>query len=139
MISLRQWCNIGSGDVLLIGRTMRIVLDGPRDRGVKPGAHSSRTYITLMILRRSWTNRAQTLVNYHDGKHRVKRIFRTLKPAAIAAVCRAGVEQLKAIGFDPVHEAKRELKSEEINTKRRGHGKTNAMRRLKIFIARHGG
>lgn len=65
---IRDWRdNIRVGDVLLIGRKHRIV------RAVSYSRHGCLKAVSLVILRRSWTNRPYTTIGRADLKTRNAR------------------------------------------------------------------
>jgi len=82
LISIPEWQSLGAGDVIDVGGTLRIVLDGPngetprqrRGRGVRAGCvwggQASQYSILLSIRRRSWTGRAYTVYGYNDLRTR---------------------------------------------------------------------
>lgn len=106
------------GAVIQTGRgTLRLVLQGPGDvRRKLPLRPTSKAWIWVPIHRRSWTNRAETMLNFYDltcGPYSKPNPSRIVPVRSARALCELEREILRGLGFDWVREWRRELAESE--------------------------
>lgn len=109
MISREDFIKLKRGDVVLYGRynTPRIVEIGPSNYDPPNDTHP---YITLSIMRRSWTRRIRTGYFYNDICDKISLPPQKLSRKAKLLIRAEQNERLRKSGFDIEKGLNRELK-----------------------------
>ena len=137
MLKYEDALRLGSGDVILVRGTARMILKGPRD-GPPPRRNSSighpAIYFHFPILHRSWTGRAYTCYLWNDIKN-----IASLPPSPLLSKEWATIERdrLLSQGFDVDREIKREIAEDERMSKIHDEPTSPAVRFMRICSALH--
>lgn len=128
MITKSQFASLRGGDLILWnGKYLRTILSGPADKGHNGKSESKCLSIDLPIRHRSWTNRAVTVYNWNDLKHKIHKVSKRVR----GLLLKSEVEVLKAARFDVRKELNRQIHEEEELCKRRRRLPCAALERIK--------